>query len=304
MSYNADILEKDGSDCQVGVRDHKCGSCVGGRSCHKCQAGGYKFDERYDGEHLRPSLDSNQSSSAVEREVSSGEVSGSEASGSVSVGGWGRQQKRGYQRCLSCMELWSSQGYQMLWVMLSTDVSGDRALLAEHHNRLRKMVERRGFPQIHHFQIRTSEGNGVLHIIWAWKAGAGFREKSFYVGQKWLSRSWLAIHGAPVVWISRIGTRRRDMFKVARYCISQYCGEQAGYEYMSYSWRRSFGFPVVSCWRKFKELALSFDELVHEWSRFLAGEIVWCGYGGFTMGSIRLGYQSYGRDFWTMLHWV
>jgi len=144
----------------------------------------------------------------------------------------------------------------------------------------------------------------VLHIIWAWKAGDGLRSKSFYVGQRWLSSAWLEIHGAPVVWICRIGTTRREIFRVARYCIAQYVGEQAGYEYMSYSWKRSFGFPVVSCWRKFKELMRSFDELVSGWSKFLAGEVVWCGYGGFTMGGIRLGYQAYGADFWDMLHWL
>ena len=191
----------------------------------------------------------------------------------------------------------------MLWIMLSSSTVSEPEKLAENHYRLRQMVESRGFPGIQHFQVRTSEGYGVLHVIWAWKAEDGFRGKSFFVSQSWLSGAWDKIHGAKVVWISRIGKSRRDSMQVARYCIAQYLGEQSGYEYMRNSWKRAFGFPLVSCWRKFKELKRSYGELIRSWSRFLAGEVVWCDYGGFSLGSIRLGYQSYGREFWSMLHW-
>jgi len=251
----------------------------------------------------RPSLDRHVVSSDVEARVvcESGEKSGL-ASGEAVVC-WSRKQKRGYNRVLSCLQYWHSHGYQLLWVMLSTGVDGSKSRLSDDHYRLRRMVERLGFAGIEHFQVRTSEGNGVLHTIWAWKCPDGVRSKSFYVSQRWLSRAWLSIHDAPIVWISRIRGNKRDMFRVARYCIAQYLGEQSGYEYMSYSWRRSFGFPLVGCWRKFKELFLSFEVLIREWSRFLAGELVWCDYGGFTMGSIRLAYSSCGREFWSMLHW-
>jgi hypothetical protein len=237
-----------------------------------------------------PSLDKNLSSSGVERESTRGSC-------------WNRQQKRGYNRALSCLQYWQSNGYQVLWVMLSTADGGDKRLLSKHHDSLIRRVERRGFPGIQHFQVRTSEGNGVLHVLWAWRSDDGMRQKSFYVGQRWLSESWRELHGAPVVWISRVGAHRRDMFRVARYCIAQYVSGQAGYEYMSYSWKRAFGFPLVACWLKMKSLARSYSELINTWSRFLAGEIVWCEYGGFTMGSIRLGYSEYGREFWNMLHW-
>lgn len=254
-----------------------------------------------------PSLDKYGSSSDVEREVSCEAVGVKSAVSGVVVGPrdipWNRQQKRGYHRALTCMEYWRENGYQMVWVMLSSSEASDSKLLADHHDRLRKMVERRGFPKLEHYQIRTGEGNGVLHVIWAWKAEGGFRDKAFWVGQRWLSAAWDKLHRARVVWICRIGTRRKDTFKVARYCIGQYVGEQSGYEYMSYSWKRSFGFPVVACWRKFKELFASMYEVKREWSRFLGRHLVWCGFGGFCMGSVRLGYQGYGREFWDMLHW-
>lgn len=310
MNSNGDSVNPGGPLCQapVGFESsvepviaHRCSSCPGGRSCLKCRIGYYEFDCRYDYEVedvdrvvTFPSLDSNLSSSVVKAEVVSAD------GGSC----WNRQQKRGYNRVLSCLQYWQSNGYQMLWVMLSSPVGGDRSLMADRHDRLRRMVERKGFPGIEHFQVRTSEGNGVLHVIWAWKSRDGFRSKSFYVDQKWLSSMWCMVHGAKIVWICRIGSHRRDVFKVARYCIGQYVGGQSGYEYMSYSWKRSFGFPVASCWRKFKELFQSFNELVYEWSRFLSGDLIFCGYGGFTMGSIRQGYKDYGRDFWSMLHWI
>lgn len=269
-----------------------------GELCRGCPWSCYELV----GSELNTSLVNYVSSSAVKAK-SSREVGVDAGSDDSMQDSWSRKQKRGYHRVLSCLQYWQSNGFQALWVMLSTASGGDSRLLAEHHSSLIKRVERRGFPGIQHFQVRTSEGNGVLHVIWAWKAEAGFREKSFYVGQRWLSGAWREIHGAPVVWISRIGARRRDAMQVARYCIAQYVSGQSGYEYMSYSWKRAFGFPLVRCWRKFKELIGSFDELVAEWSRFLAGKVVWCDYGGFTLGAIRLGYSTYGSEFWSMLHW-
>jgi len=308
MTYNAVSLENSAVGCQVGglakASADLVGPVVGGRKCRWGHADRCYLKGRCGRCRLfNPSLDRHLSSSDVEAGVHrEAGVEVGHVSGQV-VGGWSRKQKRGYNRVLSCLQLWQSNGYQMLWVMLSSGPASDPLKLAEHHDRLIKMVERRGFPWIHHFQVRTSEGHGVLHVVWAWKAEDGFRSKSFFVNQSWLSQAWDRLHGARVVWICRIGARRRDAFKVARYCIAQYVGEQSGYEYMSYSWKRSFGFPLVSCWRKFKELTRSFDDLVREWSRFLAGEVVWSDYGGFTMGSIRLGYQAYGSEFWDMLHW-
>lgn len=312
MTYNAVSLEDSTGGCQVvglaKASDGLAVSVAGGRKCRWGHAARCYLKGRCGVCRLfNPSLDRYVSSSRVEREVSSDgvDLQGGVSGGDPGTGDvkWSRQQKRGYHRALTCMQYWRENGYQMVWVMLSSSEASDSTLLAVHHQRLREMVERRGFPELEHYQIRTSEGHGVLHVIWAWRADGGFRDKAFWVGQRWLSETWDRLHGARIVWISRIGTHRKDMFKVARYCIGQYVSEQSGYEYMSYSWKRSFGFPLVACWRKFKELARSFDELVREWSTFLSGGVVWCGFGGFTMGAIRLGYREYGREFWDMLHW-
>jgi hypothetical protein len=192
--------------------------------------------------------------------------------------------------------------------MLRVDLTGapgaDARALADHHYRLRKMVERLGFPDIQHFQIKTAEGNGVLHVVWAWKCPDGVRQKRFYVSHAWLSKAWQAIHGAFVVWIQPVGKRERDVRSISRYFISQYFAGQSGYEYMSYSWKRTFGFPLVACWRRFKELRVSFAELVRLWYTFLSGQTVWCEYGGFTMGSFKLAYAELGPLFFESFHWL
>lgn len=300
LPTNVDSLKDGAGVCQVvglakasdGLSDSVS---TGGRKCRWGHAARCYLKGRCSRCRLfDPSLDRYPSSSAVERASTRG-------SSFDSV--WNRQQKRGYNRVLTCMQYWQSNGYQVLWLMLSSAVDSDASKLAEHHQSLLKRVDRSGFPGVQHFQVRTSEGNGVLHVLWAWRAADGMLQKSFYIGQRWLSDTWRDLHGAPVVWICRVGSRHRDTLKVARYCIAQYVGEQAGYEYMSYSWRRTFGFPLVSCWRKFKELTRSYNRLIKEWASFLAGDLVWCEYGGFTMGSIRLGYNTYGADFWDMLHW-
>jgi hypothetical protein len=217
---------------------------------------------------------------------------------------WSRQQKRGYHRVLSCMQYWQKSGFQVLWVMLSTADGGDSKLLAYHHQMLRQRLERQGFPDIQHFQVKTREGNGVLHVLWAWKAEDGFRSKNFFVYQSWLSKQWAEIHGAPVVWISKVGSRRRDSLQVARYCISQYVSEQSGYEYMSYSWVRTFGFPLVRCWLAFKRWRSSHYELIKRWSDFLSGKVLQTDYGGFSIDMVRSSYRSLGPLLFESLHWI
>lgn len=221
---------------------------------------------------------------------------------------WSRQQRRGYHRIQSCLQYWQQQGYQVLWVMLSTAGGGNAKLLAYHHQQLRQRIERKlGYAGIQHYQVRTSEGNGVLHVFWAWRAGDGFRQRSFYVKQAWLSSQWHNIHGAIIVWIARVKGGRVSRDKVSRYCMSQYVGGQSGYEYMSWSWGRTFGFPLVACWRAFKGIWAKHNgngrrrALYAFWGAFLSGSAVPLWSGRYTsLEVVRLGYQEYRSDFWTV----
>ena len=156
---------------------------------------------------------------------------------------------------------WQSRGYQFLWVMLSTANGGNGSKLAYDHKRLRLSLDRRfGFGGVEFFQVQTTEGNGVLHVIWAWKG-----QRSFYVPQEWLSREWNRIHGAPVVWVGRVGNSQRDRDRVSRYVVAQYCGGQSGFVRFSYSWWRS-EFPIGKCWEALKSLAsVSFRDDTAKW---------------------------------------
>lgn len=217
-------------------------------------------------------------------------------------GEWSRQQKRGYHRIQSVLQYWQANGFQVLWVMLSTAVGGDKSKLAYHHQILRQRIERKlGYAGLQHFQVRTSEGNGVLHVFWAWRAQDGFRSKAMWVGQAWLSGQWLAIHGAPVVWVCRV--KRGSVKRVSRYAISHYVGGQAGYEYMSWSWGRTFGFPLVSCWNAYKRLWERVNGgrkrlgARHKWwSRFLGG--AYLAPYSINMEVVRDGYREWGKELW------
>jgi hypothetical protein len=99
-----------------------------------------------------------------------------------------------------------------------------------------------------YYQVRTEEGQGVLHIFWAWRPGAGERVRSFWISQDWLSEQWKQIHGAPVVWINAYKPGNRSRNRLSRYVISQYVADQSGYVNMSWSWKRSMGFPLGAVW--------------------------------------------------------
>lgn len=216
---------------------------------------------------------------------------------------WDKKQKRGYHRVQSCLQFWQTQGYQVLWVMLSTADGGDASKLAYHHQILRQRVERKlAYDGLQHYQVRTSEGNGVLHLFWAWCARDGFRQRSFYIEQDWLSKQWQDIHGAKIVWIARVKRGRVSRNKVSRYCMAQYVGQQSGYQYMSWSWGRMFGFPLVACWRWLKRRAgCDRSVLLRWWARFLSGGFL-VGVPGVgvavDMGIIRQKYREWGSELW------
>lgn len=216
--------------------------------------------------------------------------------------GWNKKQKRGYHRIQSVLQYWQANGFQVLWVMLSTAEGGNAGKLAYHHQVLRQRVERKlDYPGLQHYQVRTSEGNGVLHIFWAWRALDGFRRRSFYADQAWLGRQWEGIHGATMVWIARVKAGRASQNKISRYCMSQYVSGQAGYEYMSWSWGRTFGFPMVACWRWLKRKAgYHRSNLLLWWRIFLSGGDI-LGVkrvGVVNMAMIKVAYREYGAMLW------
>jgi len=161
---------------------------------------------------------------------------------------WSRQQKRVFQRLTSWCYETKSRTCQLLRVDLTTAAGGPSHLLRRHLQELRRRVERDlGFKSIETFVVETTEGNGVLHMVWAW---VGDRE--FIVDQHWLSEQWEKIHGAYVVWIRRMNLSKQSIKNVGRYFAVQYLSDQRGaLRRISWSWRRS-RFAIGKGWHFMK----------------------------------------------------
>ncbi len=212
---------------------------------------------------------------------------------------WSRQQKRIYHRVQTCLLRWESQGYMVRWVMLSSSARSDPSALAANHARLLRRIERQfGYGGIEYIVIQTREGEevpeehrGVLHILWAWKVPQGWRGKHFYVPKYWLSDTWEELHGASYTWIKAYKPGLRSRGKVSRYVVSQYVGTQDALVRFFWSWRRTFGVPVVSLWRRFiAAYGYGRDKpTVARWQAFIRGEtVVLPGRGAFWRRVLRL----------------
>lgn len=161
-----------------------------------------------------------------------------------SSGGWTRQQRRVFQRLTSwCYEA-KSRECQLSRVDLTTAVGGPVSLLRKHLQELRRRVERDlGFQGVEMFIVETSEGNGVLHMIWGWQGSC-----DFIIDQRWLSKQWTKIHGAPIVFIRRMNLAKQDIRRVGRYFALQYLADQRGaLVRMSWSWKRA-RFAIGKTW--------------------------------------------------------
>lgn len=182
---------------------------------------------------------------------------------------WSRKQKRHYQTIMSVLHRWEVRSRSVVWVMLTTGRGGDPRKLRAHLWELERRVCRKvNKSKIEHVVVDTTEGNGVLHILWA-------AEGSLYVDQAWLSSEWEKIHGARYVWIARY--RKGSRGRLSRYMVSQYMSGQAGAGVrISWSWKTIFTVPLKAAWRAIKR-ASGCDhkrDLIALWERFLGGEMI------------------------------
>jgi hypothetical protein len=174
----------------------------------------------------------------------------------LAVSSWTKKQRRAYHRLLSGIKLAESRGVQLRFLTLTSSPSSDWTSLNQHFQALVKRIQRRFGFKLQYWKIKTNEGNGVLHIVF----------KGRFLPQKWLSATWLALHGAKVVDIRqfRFGSRR-----LARYLVSNYLAKQS-FERMSWSWGWVYrGF--VSDWLRIVSGANSLKEALALWDRWLLG---------------------------------
>lgn len=155
-----------------------------------------------------------------------------------------------YQRMTTGLQIARNNKEMMRFMTLTTAKNSYRTL-KKSFDVLRKHVERakqekdgfKGFKLNRYFCLRTSEGNGVLHIIF-WGG--------HFIPQSWLSRQWEKIHGASIVDIRKIYTERRKVNGLVNYLLTNYLQRQP-IERMSYGWLWAWlGF--CKSWQKVKEI--------------------------------------------------
>ena len=188
---------------------------------------------------------------------------------------WDRKQKRAYHKALTCLKYWEANGYQVFFVTLTGAPGSDAEQLSYHHERIKLAVRRGfGFPGLEHFKVITTEGNGVVHALWAIPpAERGMRGQAAYIPQAWLSKEWERVHGARIVDIRRVSLASSSQRRISRYIVSQYCGGQSGFVRSNVTPAKWLGFPLRSTWEHLKRiyrerkhfLGVTFHDLCDAW---------------------------------------
>jgi len=151
------------------------------------------------------------------------------------------KQSRCFQRCLSGLLRASFANQRCSFLTLTSGVGFDVSLLADCFQALRKRVEHAFGFLMQYLMVRTSEGNGVLHVIFV---------APEFLPKRWISAAWLDItHGVSRIiriFEVRLG-RKADCKRMARY-MTQYVAGQVSFERFSYSWSWIFK-GAVRVWR-------------------------------------------------------
>ena len=107
-----------------------------------------------------------------------------------------RNLSRRMARARDCMDagIAKYQGEILRVMHLTTSEQGDKSLLTEHFEALKKRIKRNFLSHFDYVKVNTDEGNGVIHCIY----------HGIFIPQQWLSRIWQEIHGSPIVFIQKM----------------------------------------------------------------------------------------------------
>jgi hypothetical protein len=123
---------------------------------------------------------------------------------------------------------------------------------------LRKRIMRKWSMKMEYWKLRTSEGRGVLHIIYSGP----------YIPQRWLSRNWAEIHNSPIVYIQKMRFKKK---RLVNYLMKHYLpAHDVGglYTRMSWSWGWVFrGF--CGAWKWFWKRGPNRYEVLIEWNKLM-----------------------------------
>ena len=173
---------------------------------------------------------------------------------------WSPKARRWYQRLLSGLTHHQAQGRILRVMTLTTAPRAlDRDLNAD-FQALKKRILRKWPCRFDYWKLRTSEGNGVLHIIYA----------GIYIPVAWLKQAWSEVHGGSyIVYLQKLRGKRKSM---VNYLMGHYLPAHASdlgiYTRMSWSWGWVFrGF--AGAWRWFWKRGPTMFDAIFEWNRLM-----------------------------------
>ena len=176
-----------------------------------------------------------------------------------SRGPWNTKQKRTFQRILSGLKRADNERKRIRIITLTSPPGHPRTvaggkLLSVRFQILRKRIIRKWGCSFEYLRVRTSEGFGVLHIIY----------KGAYIPHSWLKNQWSDIHGAEIVFIQALYGQKR----LARYLVSQYVAGHHTFMRTSWSWNWVFrGF--VGVWYRVRRDAVDMFSAIRVWDIIL-----------------------------------
>lgn len=153
-----------------------------------------------------------------------------------------------YHRLATGLQIGHNQGAIMRFLTLTSSTTSPTSI-KKSFDKLRKRIERakyekdrfHGFKMNRYYCLRTTEGNGVLHILY-W---------GHFIPQEWISEKWKQIHDASIVDIRKCYTNRRTVNGIVGYLLTHYLKNQP-IKRMSYGWRWAWlGF--CKSWKNVKD---------------------------------------------------
>jgi len=190
-----------------------------------------------------------------------------------------KKQTRCFQRCISGLIRAMNLGLRTSFMTLTSGKGFPVSELLRCFQVLRKRVFHRWGFLMEYLGVRTSEGNGVLHVLFI----------GGYIDTFWLSEAWRSITMgiSYIVDIREVHLgRKADCKRMARY-MTQYVAGQEQFERFSYSWKFLFR-GAVRVWRS---LVADFgvSEAILRFERILSHSIVTVAQGSFdVLGSLVL----------------
>lgn len=172
---------------------------------------------------------------------------------------WSPKQKRTYQRLLSGIRRSQNGGHKLRILTLTSPPGSDQSpwggrILARRWQVLRKRIQKR-YGRLEYFRLRTSEGNGVLHIVY----------RGPFIPHAFLKRNWYEVHGAQIVFIQALYGKSK---RIAGYLASHYLAGHRSFMRQSWSWGWCFrGF--VKVWYRLRSRSPDLYTALRSWEILL-----------------------------------